>query len=161
MHDDDEILEVGDPRSVAQGGPRSNRGFWLVAGALLVTSMLLVVAIFANRGTKDAIAHAQFTLRTAQAAAERIRVETGGFVGADAATLGARGTDLTYVGADAVSAGPGEVSVLAGERGWAAAVSARPNACFYLRIDDDGEVSYGSGTVCTGREALAASDTRW
>ena len=41
----------------APPGKRSNRGFWLVAGTMLAACVLLVVAIVANRGTKDAIAH--------------------------------------------------------------------------------------------------------
>ena len=44
---------------------------------------------------------------------------------------------------------------------WAAAVQVRPAACFYLRLTADGEAFYGAGTVCTGTEALAASEPRW
>ena len=66
------------------------------------------------------------------------------------------------VGPDETSSGLGEVSVYADATTWAAAVSARPNACFYLKLvvgrDDP---FYGVGTECTAREALDARDPRW
>jgi len=69
---------------------------------------------------------------------------------------------LNVVGPDEASSGLGEVSVYADATTWAAAVSARPNACFYLKLvvgrDDP---LYGVGTECTGREALDSRDPRW
>ena len=41
---------------------------------------------------------------------------------------------LVAVGPDDVSDGVNEISVYADEDTWAAAVSARPGACFYLKI---------------------------
>ena len=41
------------------------------------------------------------------------------------------------------------------------AVQAKPGACFYLHRTGAGEVFYGVGTVCTGQEALQATDPRW
>lgn len=142
--------------------PRRNRGFWLVAATMAVASIVVLVAIFANAGLKDTIAHAQYTLRTAQAQAERVAVETGSFDEADAGGLAARLPELAFVGPDEPSSELDEVSVTAGESSWAAAVRARPGACFFLRIGVDGDVTYGSGTDCTGREAArSALDDAW
>ena len=69
MHDDDEILETYEHEFEFDAEPaprRSNRGFWLVAGSILVGSIVLVVEIFANRPIANTIGHAQFDLRAAQ-----------------------------------------------------------------------------------------------
>ena len=67
----------------------------------------------------------------------------------------------TYRAGDSTSIGLDDVSVATRDGEWAAAVQARPEACFYLRLTDAGEVFYGVGTVCTGEAALASSDPRW
>jgi hypothetical protein len=117
-----------------------------------------LIAIYANRGTKDTIAHAQHSLRAGEAAALAIYRESGSFEGADVAGLPAEG--LRLVGPDEPSSGLDELSVLATSDGWAAAVQARPGACFYLRLEADATF-YGAGTECTGRMAVQASDSRW
>jgi len=161
VRDDDELIAAYEADFDEPPRRRSNRGFWIVAGTLLVACVVLVVEIFANLGLKDTVAHAQFSLRQAQAAAEGVRVETGSFVAADASGLAARVPERTFVGPDQASAGLDDLSVWATERGWAAAVSARPGACFYLRLDSSGEESFGAGTTCTGTAASEASDSRW
>lgn len=154
----DEISHLDD----ADEAPRRNRGFWVVAGAMATASIVVIVAIFANIGTKDTIAHAQHSLRSVRAAAEAVRVETGSYGAADAAGLTGAVPDLTLVGAETPSGGLDEVSISANALTWAAAVQARPGACFFLRLDASGEATYGSGTECTGREAeLSAVDSDW
>jgi aromatic-L-amino-acid decarboxylase len=69
--------------------------------------------------------------------------------------------DLTFRPSRAASTGLDDVSVAASDRVWAAAVRARPGACFYLRLDVGGDARYGSGTECTGAAALLASEPRW
>ncbi|HEY7477114.1 MAG TPA: hypothetical protein VIB62_02660 [Actinomycetota bacterium] len=163
MRDDDEILDAYE-RELAAEPPvrRSNRGFWLVAGTITFAGVFLVVEIFANRQLKDTIGHAQTSLRKAQAAAERIEARTGSFVGAGVDGLEQEDPSLLYVDADVASRGLDEVSVSADATGWAAAVQARPDACFYLRLTSGAqEPSYGAGTECTGTAALEASDARW
>jgi hypothetical protein len=152
--DEDVVLdEVASPR---------NRGFWLIAGTMALASIVVIGAIFANIGVKDTIAHAQHSLLTVQAAAELERTQTGSFRGADAAGVASAVPDLTIVGDGAASGGLDEVSVYADETVWAAAVEARPGACFYLRLDGTGDPTYGSGTVCTGRQAeRAALESDW
>jgi hypothetical protein len=161
MSGDDEILQDYE-RELAQqpAPPPSNRKFWLVLGAIVVASALTLIAIFANLGVKDSIAHAQYTLRQAQAAAEALAASEGSLAAADADGLAEANEELAFVGPDQPSNALDEVSVAAGSSEWAAAVQVRPGACFYLHLDDD-EVFYGAGTVCTAREGLLAVDDRW
>ena len=135
---------------------------------IVAASAILLVEIFANRPIADTIARAQHDLRVAQAAAEAVLVESGSFAGADAGSLAVQrldGGELTVVGPDDASAGLGEVSVFA-DGTWAAAVSARPNACFYLKlVVGRAEPLYGVGTRCTARArrsmlAIRAGDDR-
>jgi hypothetical protein len=148
--------EVASERSPAAG-----RGFWIVAGALGLGCVLLVVQILVNRPIAETIAHAQHTLRTAQAAAEETRAGTGSFRDADAGGLAVRAPSLTFRGAEEPSTGLNDVSVFASDHVWAAAVLARADACFYLRLEEAGDPLYGVGGACTGSAAVGASDTRW
>jgi len=163
VRDEDEIIrndEHGFDAS-AESSRRSNRGFWLVAGSLAIACVFLVVAIIWNEPIKDSIAHAEATLRDAQAAAQGIRDDSGSFGSADATRMSAADAAHTYRAGDSTSIGLDDVSVATRDGEWAAAVQARPEACFYLRLTDAGEVFYGVGTVCTGEAALASSDPRW
>jgi hypothetical protein len=161
--EDDDILnayehELADVRPPAG---RSNRGFWIVATTIGLACVLLVGEIFANKPIGDAIGHAEHTLRTVQGDAERIQGQTGSFEDADAAGLTARDSDLTFRAADEPSSGLDDVSVIASGTEWAAAVQARPGACFYIRLAVGEDPRFGSGTTCTARAALGANDTRW
>jgi hypothetical protein len=164
--DEDDILEAYERELDESVAPRpSNRGFWLVVGALVISSVVLLVEIFANRPIATTIGHAQFDLRAAEAAALETRSSTGSFVGANAAGLNQADLHdgrLRVVGPDEESSGLDEVSVYADETTWAVAVSATPGACFYLRLDADrDEPLYGVGTTCTAREALGSEESRW
>jgi hypothetical protein len=165
-NDDDELIKAYESEFADQAPlRRSNRGFWLVLGTLLVASIVMLVEIFANRPIANTIGHAQHTLRVAQAGAEQRFAETGTFTGADAAGLAASGigaTDgLTFVPAGEPSSGLDSVSVYASGTEWAAAVEATPGACFYLRLRAGEDELYGVGTVCTGDQAREATDPRW
>ena len=61
MPDDDDILDAYEDElgSGIQPRPRSNRGFWLVAGSFALAGMILVGEIVANRPLKDEIGHAR------------------------------------------------------------------------------------------------------
>ena len=80
---DDDIAIDSEATADAPAFRRSTRGFWLVTGAMVLGCVFIVVEIFANFGMKDTIAHAEFTLRTAQAAAERVHEADGTYAGAD------------------------------------------------------------------------------
>ncbi len=168
MRDDDEIIESYDQELGPEPDTeprRAGRGFWIVLATIVAASAILIVEIFANRPIADAIGRAQHDLRVAEQAARSVESTAGSFEEAGAEMLDAARLDdgaLSVVGPDEVSAGPGEVSVYADATTWAAAVSMRANACFYLKLvvglDDP---LYGVGTRCTGRAALDSRDPRW
>src|SRR5437870_12667073 len=131
---DDEIIETYERElepSIA-APRRGNRGFWLVAVALLLGCVLLVVEIFANRPLVGSIGHAESDLRAAQALALRVHAETSSFATADASALAAVDATRTYTSADEPSLGLGRISVFASDSEWAAAVQVRPDACMYI-----------------------------
>ena len=170
MHDDDEILQAHEAEfdgDVSDGEPiaRSNRGFWLVTGSLLLACVLLLLEIFANRSIGDDIGTAQHDLRVAQAGAQRVFTETGSFAGADAAGLTQGRYDdgeLSYIEGDTAATRLRTMSVTATASTWAAAVQIRPGACFYLRLNAGAtDPLYGVGTDCTGVLALASKDGQW
>src|ERR1041385_6902009 len=90
----------------------------------------MLVAIFANRPLVGAIAHSEKSLKDALAEAERIRGDGGTFAQASSEDLS--GDGLTFISGNQVSDEPATVSVHATDTTWAAAVAARPNACFYI-----------------------------
>ena len=160
MIDDD--TRTGVDGLEGDGVARTNRGFWVVATAIGMLCVVMVVAIVVNRPLKDTIAHTESDLNGALAGARRIRASSGTFAGADAASLAALDDARAYVGPDEASRGPGTVSVYASAGVWAAAVQARPDACFFIRqaVGEDTRYAVATG-ACTGRAALAASDDRW
>ena len=161
MAADDEIIRAYDDELGPEPAHRSNRGFWVVAGTLLAGGLFLIVEIFANRPLANSIGHAQDTLRRAQSAAEIALARDGDFVEADADGLTEDIPDLSFRPSHEASVGLEDVSVSASEAVWAAAVQARPGACFYIRLARGADPRYGAGTECTGEAALLAADPRW
>lgn len=161
MAADDEVIRAYDAELGPEPMPRTNRGFWVIAGTLLVGCAFLLVEIFANRPLATSIGHAQSTLRKAQAAAELAQDRTGSFQDADANGLAEEDTGLTFRSGDETSNGLDDVSVSASDTVWAAAVQVRPGACFYTRLEVGEDPRYGAGTECTGEVALLANDLRW
>ena len=158
---DDEVIRAYEEEFGPEPAPRSNRGFWIVAGTLLVSGVFLIVEIFANRPLANTIGHAQSTLRRAEAAAKAVYDRTGSFQEADAGALGEDVTGLSFRSGDGSSVGLDDVSVSASDTVWAAAVQVRPGACFYIRLGAGADPRYGAGTECTGEVALLAADPRW
>lgn len=161
MATDDDLIRVYDDELGPEPVQRPNQGFWVIAGTLLVGGLFLLVQIFANRPLANSIGHAQDTLRRAEAAARIVHGRTGSFEEADADALSDDVPDLTFRSAGEESFGLDVVSVAALETAWAAAVQARPGACFYIRLQVGADPRYGAGTECTGEAALLASDPRW
>lgn len=159
--DDDIALHDEEMAGAPVPERQRNRGFWVVLGALLFGSVFILVEIFANFGVKDTIAHAEHTLRTAQAAAERVHEADGTYAGADHTRLTVVEPTLLWVAGTSASGGLDQVSVASDGSSWGAAVQARPGACFYLHLTPSGDTFYGAGTDCTGQEALQATDPRW
>jgi hypothetical protein len=158
---DDEVIRAYEEEFGPESAPRSNRGFWIVAGTLLVSGVFLIVEIFANRPLANTIGHAQSTLRRAEAAAKAVYDRTGSFQEADAGALREDVTGLSFRAGDGSSVGLDDVSVSATDTVWAAAVQLRPGACFYIRLGAGADPRYGAGTECTGEVALLARDPRW
>jgi hypothetical protein len=153
----DDLATADDPAPARAGG----RGFWVVLAALAFASVFMVVEIFANFGVKDTIAHAEHSLDVARAAADQVKEADGSYGDADHLRLAAVEPSLQWVPGAEQSTGLDQVSVATSGAAWGAAVEARPGACFYLHLTSAGAVFYGVGTVCTGQEALQASDPRW
>ncbi len=160
MATDDDLIRAYDDE-LGPEPPHSNRGFWVIAGTLLVGGLFLLVEIFANRPLANSIGHAQDSLRRAQAAAEIVYGRTGSFEEADAEALEDDVPDLAFRAANEASFGLDVVSVSSSDTVWAAAVQARPGACFYIRLGVGADPRYGAGTDCTGEAALLANDPRW
>jgi hypothetical protein len=161
MAADDEVIRAYEQELGPEPTPSSNRGFWVVAGTLLVGCTFLVVEIFAHRPLANAIGHAQDSLRRAQGAAEVIYGRTASYQEADAASLAEDVSDLTFRPGDEASIGLDDVSVSAADLEWAAAVQTRPGACFYIHLQVGQDARYGSGMECTGEAALLANEPRW
>ena len=161
MSIDDEVIRAYEAEFGREPTQRSNRGFWIVAGTLLVCGVFVIVEIFANRPLANSIGHAQNTLIRAQVAAEAVYERTGSFRGADADALGEDVTGLSFRSGDGSSIGLDNVSVSTSDTVWAAAVQVRPGACFYIRLGAGAGPRYGAGTECTGEVALLAHDPRW
>jgi hypothetical protein len=161
MAADDDIIRAYEDELGPEPPVSSNRGFWVVLGTMVVGGLFLLVEIFANRPLANSIGHAQDTLRRAQASAEVALARDGDFAEADIDGLTEDVPDLSFRPADEASAGLDDVSVSSGEVVWAAAVQARPGACFYIRLERGEDPRYGVGTECTGEAALLASDPRW
>jgi hypothetical protein len=158
---DEEILRSYEAEFASDPPRRSNRGFWVIVAAIAAASAFLIVEIFAHQPLNNAIGLAQESLRRSQAAAERIGSEAGAFLEADAGALGEAVPSLTFRDGSDPSTGVRDVSVSASEDVWAAAVAARPDACFYVRLEVGEDPRYGSGSACTGEAARSAEDTRW
>ena len=161
MAADDDVIRAYDQELGPEPMPHSNRGFWVVAGTLLVGCVFLLVEIFANRPLANAIGHAQDSLTRAQEAAEIVYSRTASYRDADHLSLGEDVADLTFRPGDDASFGLDVVSVAAADHTWAAAVQARPGACFYIHLQVGRDTRYGAGTECTGEAALRANDPRW
>ena len=161
MATDDDLIRAYDEELGPEPVPSSNRGFWVIAGTLLVGCVFLLVEIFANRQLANSIGHAQDSLRRAQEAAEIVYSRTASYQEADPASLGEDVPDLRFRPGDEASTGLDVVSVSAGDLEWAAAVQTRPGACFYIHLHVGQDPRYGSGTECTGEVAMLAEDTRW
>lgn len=163
MQDDDEILEAYEQELSGPAAPRvpyRRHGFGLVLGSIVTASVVLIVAIFANRSIGNDIGRGEHDLRAAMGAARQIQARDGSFAEADADGLASTG--LTFVDADTPSTRPGQISVYASDTTWAATVLVRPGACFYLKVDTDKNITrYGAGTVCTGTAALTADGGQW
>ena len=54
-----------------------------------------------------------------------------------------------------------EVSMAATDSAWAAAVYSSSGTCYYVRLAAKDQVTYGTGSECSGQSALSADGTSW
>ncbi len=165
MPDDDEILETYEDELDEPFEPmpaRSNRGFWMVAGTIILGAVVLMVEIFANRPMVNSISRTEHDLRIAFRNAQLIYSDGGSFTPADAAGMATFDQGRTYVDADTSVSAPGTISVYASGGTWAEASRAAQGTCFYLLkvagLDTHYLVADGD---CTAREALKADQPSW
>lgn len=161
MSTDEEILRAYEAELASEPPPRANRSFWLILAVIVAAGIFVVVEILAHLPLANSIGMAQESLRRTQQVAERIRADSGGFAEADAGSLSEELADLTFRPASEPSTGVRDVSVSVSEDVWAAAVQARPGACFFLRLEAGEDPRFGVGTECTGVSALEADQPRW
>ena len=150
MLDDDEVISAHE----AEFRRPSNRGFWMIVGTVGLAGVILIGEIFANRPLVNTIATSEHDLRYALAEAQRIYADDASYDQAGWLKLQAIDDQLNYQGPGDPSRGDGYVSVYALGDTWAAAVMARTGACFYIKQVAGEATTYGSGTICSGRQAL-------
>jgi hypothetical protein len=163
--DDDDILETYEQELEPPFEPmpaRSNRGFWMVAGTILLGAVVLMVEIFANRPQVNSISRTEHDLRIAFSDAQRIYSDGGSFTPADSAALAAIDQGRTYVDADTSASAPGTISVYASGSTWAEASPTVQGTCFYLMKEAGLDTRYlVADGDCTAREALRADQPQW
>jgi hypothetical protein len=101
---------------------------------------------------------AQGTMGRAVTAALSLYAENGTFV-SDSAALSAYDPGLGFTSGP--SNDPMTISYSADAAGFGAAVRSASGACWWAKIDTNSVTTYGSGTPCTGRAAMAASAPSW
>jgi hypothetical protein len=148
--DDDEVIEAHE----AEFRRPSNRGFWMIVGTIGLAGVILVGEIFANRPLVNTIATSEHDLRYALSEANRVLANDGSYDDAGWLKLQAIDNQLQYQGPGDPSRGEGYVSVYALGDTWAASVMSRTGACFDIKQVAGQPTTYGSGTICSGRQAL-------
>jgi hypothetical protein len=103
-------------------------------------------------------AAAQGTMGRAVVVAQSLYAEHGSFT-SDLATLSAYDPGLRFTSGP--SNGPTAISYAVDDSGFGAAVRSASGTCWWVKIDASGVTSYGSGSPCTGRAALASSADSW
>lgn len=157
-------------------GPAPGGHTLVVAVAVVVVAAVAVVSYLqfisrSGRSVADAQAttvgqidrsqdvQAQVAARTAESAAAVAYSESGSFADAGPAQLSALDPSVTYT--QGPSTGPTVVSVAATASTWAAAVLSPSGTCFWIKLDRSMAASYGSGTACSGSDAMAATARGW
>jgi len=102
---------------------------------------------------------AQVVARTAESAAAVAYSESGSFADAGPAQLSALDPSVAYTVGP--STGPTVVSVAATASTWAAAVLSPSGTCFWIKLDGSMAATYGTGSACSGSDAMAAAAPAW
>jgi hypothetical protein len=102
---------------------------------------------------------AKAAANSALTVARDVFARTGSFEEAATAVLAAEVPELIFV--DGPSTAPAIVSVDASAGSWTAAVMGDTGTCFWVKATAAGLIRYGTGSGCTGAEAMAAAGTSW
>lgn len=113
----------------------------------------------ATAAPSAAAQQAQAEAFAALRAAKALHRRTGTFAAASPAALSSTEPGAVFV--DGPSPDPQIVSVAADESAWAAAVMALDGTCYYVKIAAQDPVRYGSGSACTGADAMGATGSGW
>jgi hypothetical protein len=164
---------LGKPRQSRAAGSFDVRMVWVAAGLVLAGVLAFAFLRGADEaGTQIAGARsetieqidrahdaaAQATLGRAAAVARSLSAERGRFT-TDLATLSAFDPGLRFTSGS--SEDFGSIAYSATDTAFAAAVRSKSGTCWWLRTDAGGATTYGSGTACTGDDAMGASGTSW
>lgn len=146
---------------------------WIVAGLVVAGALAFVFLRSADEAGKqiagsqsEAIsqidraydAAAQGTMGRAVVVALSLYGENGSFT-SNSASLSAYDPELGFTSGP--SNDPMTISYSVNADAFGAAVLSESGACWWARIDTDGVTTYGSGAVCTGSAAMAASAPSW
>jgi hypothetical protein len=114
--------------------PRSNRGFWIIAVALGMASVVVVVGAVLTRPQPPG-SSARLNLERAVRAANIVQREGGSYSAATADEVGVVEVTLTFVPGDRPSDGPTVVSVRPEGDAWVAAALALDGSCRSVRVE--------------------------
>jgi hypothetical protein len=147
-------------REHAADAAREAKGQAVLAAERADIEATAAAAAAAGAGTEAGLADTEArglleqTLELARTATTR-----GALTDAGPVQLAALDPSLLLV--DGPSTAPVIVSVAATDASWAAAVMGPSGACYWIRLNADGEVSRDLGGRCTGEAALAAIGDTW
>jgi hypothetical protein len=125
------------PRPPPTPTPRSNRGFWIIAAALVTAGVLVVAGAVLTRPRPPG-SNARLNLERAVRAANIVLREGGSYAAATADEVGVVEVSLSFVPGDRPSDGPTVVSVHAERDAWIGAALASDGSCRSVRVEANG-----------------------
>lgn len=164
---------LGGPSPRRTKGSFDLRLLWVAAGLVAAAVFAFVVLSGADEAGRQIAgaqsdtlvqvdkaydAAAQGTIGRALVVAQNLHAEQGSYT-TDLAALSAYDPGLHFTSGP--SNAPETVSYAVSGDGFGAAVLAESGTCWWVHLDASGVTTYGSGSPCTGRAALAASDPSW
>jgi hypothetical protein len=164
---------LGESKPERAGSSLGPKLVWIVAGLVVAGALAFVFLRSADEAGKqiadshlEAVsqtaraydAAAQGTMGRAVVVALSLYAEHGGFT-ADLATLSAYDPGLRFTSGP--SNDPMTISYSVDASGFGAAVRSESGTCWWARIQSNSVTTYGSGTLCSGSAAMAASAPSW
>ncbi|MEX2274627.1 MAG: hypothetical protein WEA10_03540 [Actinomycetota bacterium] len=136
---------------------RSNRGFWVIAGALALAGVAIAIGTIVSRPEPPS-ASAQTNLRVAVDAARIVEEEQGSLAEADAGELQVVELTLDFVPGDEASTRPTQISVDARSDRWLGVALGADGRCAFLGVVATGEAELsGLGPAERNRPCTAES----